>query len=70
MDGRADGAGGMKLEEHMPGHWQNFPAGLRLLVVDDDPLCLKVVEQMLRKCSYEGERGPSHSSQDHQCCKD
>ncbi|KXZ42538.1 hypothetical protein GPECTOR_137g645 [Gonium pectorale] len=26
---------------------------ISVLVVDDDPLCLKVVEQMLRRCSYE-----------------
>lgn len=31
-----------------------FPAGLRVLVVDDDPLCLKVVEQMLKHCNYQG----------------
>ncbi|XP_068658326.1 two-component response regulator ORR21-like [Aristolochia californica] len=30
-----------------------FPAGLRVLVVDDDTTCLKILEQMLRKCSYE-----------------
>ncbi|CAK0740146.1 hypothetical protein CVIRNUC_001228 [Coccomyxa viridis] len=29
-----------------------FPAGLRVLVVDDDALCLKVVEHMLRRCNY------------------
>lgn len=29
-----------------------FPAGLRILVVDDDPLCLKIVERMLTRCSY------------------
>lgn len=31
-----------------------FPAGLRVLVVDDDALCLKVVEHMLRRCNYTG----------------
>ena len=31
-----------------------FPAGLRVLVVDDDALCLKVVEHMLRRCNYIG----------------
>mmetsp|Transcript_17306 Transcript_17306/g.29542 ORF Transcript_17306/g.29542 Transcript_17306/m.29542 type:complete len:569 (+) Transcript_17306:162-1868(+) len=37
------------LEEDLrPG----FPCGMRVLVVDDDSLCLKVVEQMLRKCKY------------------
>ena len=30
-----------------------FPSGLRVMVVDDDPLCLRVVEQMLRRCSYD-----------------
>ncbi|KAJ8540381.1 hypothetical protein K7X08_030300 [Anisodus acutangulus] len=30
-----------------------FPAGLRVLVVDDDPTCLMILEQMLRKCHYE-----------------
>ncbi len=44
-------------ENHATGQWSNFPAGLRLLVVDDDPLCLKVVEQMLRRCNYIGECG-------------
>ena len=31
-----------------------FPAGLRVLVVDDDPLCLRIVDKMLRRCQYEG----------------
>ncbi|XP_044488438.1 two-component response regulator ORR21-like isoform X2 [Mangifera indica] len=30
-----------------------FPAGLRVLVVDDDHACLKIVEQMLRRCLYQ-----------------
>lgn len=30
-----------------------FPAGLRVLVVDDDPICLKIIEKMLRRCLYE-----------------
>lgn len=29
------------------------PAGLRVLVVDDDPTWLKILEKMLKKCSYE-----------------
>ena len=33
-----------------------FPAGLRVLVVDDDPLCLRIVEKMLKRCQYEGAR--------------
>ncbi|KAK2989908.1 hypothetical protein RJ640_019491 [Escallonia rubra] len=29
-----------------------FPAGLRVLVVDDDVTCLRIVERMLRRCMY------------------
>ena len=35
-------------------NWDNFPAGLRVMVVDDDELCLKLVQTMLQKCNYEG----------------
>ena len=31
-----------------------FPAGLRVLVVDDDPTCLMILERMLRTCLYRG----------------
>jgi len=31
---------------------KNFPEGLSVLVVDDDLLCLKVVEKMLKTCKY------------------
>lgn len=30
-----------------------FPAGLRVLVVDDDATCLMILEKMLRNCLYE-----------------
>ncbi|KAG6598258.1 Two-component response regulator ORR26, partial [Cucurbita argyrosperma subsp. sororia] len=30
-----------------------FPVGLRVLVVDDDPTWLRILEKMLKKCSYE-----------------
>lgn len=29
-----------------------FPAGLRVLVVDDDITCLRILEQLLRRCLY------------------
>lgn len=35
--------------------WDEFLSGLKVMVVDDDPLCLKVVEQMLKRCSYSGQ---------------
>ncbi|KAG0464239.1 hypothetical protein HPP92_020308 [Vanilla planifolia] len=31
---------------------ETFPAGLRVLVVDDDVTCLKILEHMLQKCLY------------------
>lgn len=31
-----------------------FPAGLRILVVDDDPTCLAILKKMLQQCSYQG----------------
>ena len=33
---------------------ENFPAGMRVLAVDDDPTCLKLLETLLRKCNYNG----------------
>ncbi|XP_012071467.1 two-component response regulator ARR18 isoform X2 [Jatropha curcas] len=30
-----------------------FPVGMRVLAVDDDPICLKVIENLLRKCQYQ-----------------
>ncbi|BAT74320.1 Two-component response regulator [Vigna angularis] len=35
-----------------PRH-EAFPAGLRVLVVDDDPTWLRILEKMLKKCLYE-----------------
>ncbi|AQK81996.1 hypothetical protein ZEAMMB73_Zm00001d036803 [Zea mays] len=31
---------------------KTFPAGLRVLVVDDDRVCLKVLERQLKCCNY------------------
>lgn len=33
-----------------------FPVGLRVLVVDDDPTCLMILEKMLQNCNYEGKQ--------------
>lgn len=32
-----------------------WPAGMKVLVVDDDPVCLEVVSQMLQKCNYKAD---------------
>ena len=32
-----------------------FPKGLRVLAVDDDCVCLNVLENLLRGCKYHGE---------------
>lgn len=31
-----------------------FPVGMRVLAVDDDPICLRILETLLRKCQYQG----------------
>jgi hypothetical protein len=43
------------LNEQVEQISSTFPAGLRVVVVDDDPLCLKMVSEMLKRCSYTGE---------------
>ena len=37
-----------------------FPVGMRVLAVDDDPVCLKVLETLLRRCRYHGEHLLDH----------
>lgn len=37
--------------------WAQGPKGLSVLIVDDDPLCLKVMERMLSSCQYKGGGG-------------
>ena len=47
----------MTVEDQRGGNSVNekkFPVGMRILAVDDDPICLKVLENLLRKCQYEG----------------
>ncbi|CAL5428747.1 unnamed protein product [Camellia sinensis] len=40
----------------IPARTDAFPAGLRVLVVDDDLVWLRILEKMLKKCSYEGSK--------------
>ncbi|CAL5364992.1 unnamed protein product [Camellia sinensis] len=44
----------------IPARTDAFPAGLRVLVVDNDLVWLRILEKMLKKCSYEGLDGNSH----------
>ncbi|KAG2665133.1 hypothetical protein I3760_16G116000 [Carya illinoinensis] len=34
-------------------HQDRFPAGMRVLAVDDDRICLKLLDTLLRKCQYQ-----------------
>lgn len=36
------------------GGKDRFPFGMRVLAVDDDPICLTVLDNLLRKCHYQG----------------
>ncbi|KAK4261807.1 hypothetical protein QN277_004757 [Acacia crassicarpa] len=47
--GTCKGGGGAAIEKAVP---DQFPAGLRVLVVDDDIMTLKIIEQMSLKCHY------------------
>ena len=38
-----------------------FPVGMKVLVVDDDPTCLVVLKRMLLECRYDGEQLPRSS---------
>lgn len=50
--GNVYGGSSSKVNEPIP---KDFPMGLRVLVVDDDTTCLKVLERMLLECRYSGE---------------
>ncbi|XP_029119216.1 two-component response regulator ORR21 isoform X2 [Elaeis guineensis] len=47
--GSVYGGSSSKVNKPMP---KDFPMGLRVLVVDDDTTCLKVLERMLLECHY------------------
>lgn len=36
------------------GGRDQFPVGMRVLAVDDDPTCLKILENLLLRCQYHG----------------
>jgi two-component response regulator (ARR-B family) len=50
--------GALRMEERkglMGRERDQFPVGMRVLAVDDDPVCLKVLETLLRRCQYHGQ---------------
>ncbi|XP_062108699.1 two-component response regulator ARR2-like isoform X2 [Humulus lupulus] len=49
----SNGKGSMSTSTSGAGVSDQFPVGLRVLVVDDDPTCLMILEKMLRTCLYE-----------------
>uniref|UniRef100_A0A0D6R4K9 Two-component response regulator n=1 Tax=Araucaria cunninghamii TaxID=56994 RepID=A0A0D6R4K9_ARACU len=58
MSSMAMGGGGVQVPKAGGGdqqqqHQFQFPAGMRVLVVDDDPTCLKILDKMLRRCLYQ-----------------
>ncbi|OVA16848.1 SANT/Myb domain [Macleaya cordata] len=54
MDKGGGGGGGtLSMASSGEGVSGQFPAGLRVLVVDDDLTCLKILERMLHHCLYE-----------------
>ncbi|KAI4337262.1 hypothetical protein L6164_015701 [Bauhinia variegata] len=42
----------MTVETRMGDPGDQFPVGMRVLAVDDDPTCLLVLETLLRRCQY------------------
>ncbi|KAJ7966244.1 Two-component response regulator [Quillaja saponaria] len=42
----------MTIEPRMDGPRDQFPVGMRVLAVDDDPTCLLLLERLLRRCQY------------------
>lgn len=44
----------MTVDPVMDDPRDQFPIGMRVLAVDDDPTCLFVLENLLRRCQYHG----------------
>ncbi|XP_057522876.1 two-component response regulator ORR24-like [Amaranthus tricolor] len=42
----------MTVEQRRNEPNDQFPVGMRVLAVDDDPICLRLLETLLRKCQY------------------
>ena len=44
----------MTVEPRIDDPNDQFPIGMRVLAVDDDPTCLLILETLLRRCQYHG----------------
>lgn len=44
----------MTVEPRIDDPVDQFPIGMRVLAVDDDPTCLLILETLLRRCQYHG----------------
>ncbi|CAK9163771.1 unnamed protein product, partial [Ilex paraguariensis] len=42
----------MTVEQKIDENNDQFPVGIRVLAVDDNPICLALLETLLRKCQY------------------
>ena len=44
----------MTVEPRVEDPNDQFPIGMRVLAVDDDPTCLRLLDTLLRRCQYHG----------------
>lgn len=44
----------MELLRTEEGRTEQFPVGMRVLAVDDNPTCLRKLEELLLRCKYHG----------------
>lgn len=44
----------MTVDDKIDGEKEQFPVGMRVLAVDDDPTCLRLLDTLLRRCQYNG----------------
>lgn len=44
----------MELKSTEDGRIDKFPVGMRVLAVDDNPTCLRKLEELLLRCKYHG----------------
>lgn len=55
-EGAGEAFAGVMAPPEEAGGGDQFPVGMKVLVVDDDQTCLAVLKRMLVQCRYDGER--------------